>query len=126
MGRTSRQIDKKPFVFCTLGWWTESAARLNEVALRETAVARRRSSRMVRKCKIQVCWVPKWYIHRGALRRGEETFPWKGTRPVNSPHAPRVVVQQIGMGHRGTSVLVRGGMFKTGELEMKSAEASLV
>ncbi|CAE7176698.1 dfa3, partial [Symbiodinium necroappetens] len=42
-----------------------------------------------------------------------------GPEVVYSP----VVVQQIGMGHRGTSVLVRGGMFKTGELEMKSAEA---
>ena len=45
-------------------------------------------------------------------------------RPINLP-LPRVVVQQIGMGHHGTSVLVRGGMFKTGELEMKSAEAPL-
>ncbi|CAE7036031.1 NLRP5 [Symbiodinium natans] len=36
-----------------------------------------------------------------------------------------VIVQQIGMGHHGTSVLVRGGMFKTGELEMKSAEAQI-
>jgi len=44
-----------------------------------------------------------------------------GPEVVYSP----VVVQQIGMGHHGTSVLVRGGMFKTGELEMKSAEAQI-
>ncbi|CAE7661363.1 dfa3 [Symbiodinium sp. CCMP2592] len=44
-----------------------------------------------------------------------------GPEVVYSP----VVVQQIGMSHHGTSVLVRGGMFKTGELEMKSAEAQI-
>ena len=37
----------------------------------------------------------------------------------------RVVVTQIGMSQRGGAVMVRGGMFKTGDLEMKSTEAQL-
>ena len=33
-----------------------------------------------------------------------------------------VVVSQIGATDRGASVLVRGGMFRTGDLELKSVE----
>lgn len=36
-----------------------------------------------------------------------------------------VVVSQIGMDQRSGAVLVRGGIFRTGELEMKSAEVQL-
>lgn len=35
------------------------------------------------------------------------------------------MVSQIGMDQRSGAVLVRGGIFRTGELEMKSAEVQL-
>jgi len=36
-----------------------------------------------------------------------------------------MVVTQIGMNHTSGAVRVRGGMFKTGDLEMKTAEVLL-
>ena len=39
-------------------------------------------------------------------------------------HLPRVVVQRIGMGHRGTSVLVRGGQDRSSDATERFVDAT--